>query len=498
MACCALFAGDAIALHVDEASFSGVTLLRVDASDDPMAVGRRLAELVDDGRRTVLTGRPEVVARMRPDVALAWPTTDTVVLDPAAGLGIFGFDAADDNARAATLSAWPWNDDPLGGPSSRVARTPSSLRKSRYVDFRVTAASPSLVCLNFQRQLNGLAFADAAPTADERRAFRREVHRWCQYGNLSVHAAEPGQFAIEPFRYSDLPLLSLVAEWALMRTEDSTDPSRTTYLFWTKTLGDGAGTGFARANGGDAYLDNERNEVRYLMDAAIHSGWGSIESREVVTAWPLNSTFPGTGNTHVFRCDAPEAFRPDDCAVSPLLRKLYPDDSHGGAVNISTGETISFGGDLKFARSMDTEGKHAISVTLGLNTLRAQAVVVNTDMPLAHTRSSADTVSYRSTWWRPDVPAIFRWIQSRHLLGSLAHTTALAATLNPRHEILWELPLRGNAGRALPYHVVYEAGLNTCWYGWGCTTYRWPPEPEGRSKARVAWSDGIVVRLPAH
>ncbi|MET0254559.1 MAG: hypothetical protein ABW193_02120 [Luteibacter sp.] len=498
LACCGLCAGDAAALQIDETDLSGVVLLRVEATDDPVTVGRRLADLVDNGRRTVITGSPEDVARMRPDFALVWPTTDTVVMDPAIGLGIYGFDAADDDVRKATLSDWPWNEDPLGHAPSRAARAVSDRPGKTHVDLRVSAASPSMVCLGFYRQLSGIAFAGAVPTADERRAFRREAHRWCQYGNLSTHAAEPAQFAIEPFRYSDLPLLSLVAEWALIRAEDSTDSARTTYMFWTKTLGEGAGTGFTRADGGNAYLDGDRNEVRYLMDAAIHSGWGSIEPRQVVTAWPMNSTFPRMGNVHVFRCDAPEAFRPDDCAVSPRLRKLYPDDSRDGVVNISTGETLTFGGDIKVSRSIDSEGKQAISFSFGLNLSRAETDTATTDMPLANTRSSADTVSYRSTWWHPDVSALFRWIQARQPQGTLAPATALAATLNPRHEILWELPLASNADRALPYHVVYEAGLNTCWQGWDCTTYRWPPEPEARSKARVGWSDGVVVRLPAN
>ncbi|WP_291782138.1 hypothetical protein [Luteibacter sp.] len=364
------------------------------------------------------------------------------------------------------------------------------------VDFKVLVSSPSQVCRDFSRQMATTMYGDRMPGTAQRLAFRREARRWCQYGNLSVHTAEPAQFTIEPFLPANHLRLSLVNEWGLIRTEDRLDAGSVSYLFWTRTMGEGAGTGFARDHGSDAWYDPASGLVHGLMDAAIHSGWGSIEQPGVVTAWPLNSTFPQIGNVHVFRCDGAEAFRPVDCPVRPILRKLFPADAVDGRVQVSSGEDIAVGGDVKVSRSIDTEGKNSVGITFGLNMLRTTTVETQADLSLTHVRSNADTVFYRSTWWLPDVPAIQRWIAARHHAGSLAKATHLAATLNPHHEILWEIPLSGNENRPLPYHVVYEAGWNTCSNGTHCADHRRQTGLNLPTKGRVGWSDGIVINLP--
>ncbi len=117
-------------------------------------------------------------------------------------------------------------------------------------------------------------------------------------------------------------------------------------------------------------------------------------------------------------------------------------------------------------------------------------------MQLAQTRSNADTVFYRTTRWTPDVPAIYRWINSRNHRGNLAQATPLAATLNPHYEILWELPLKGNEGRRLAYHMVYEAGWNTCFNGPNCTTHLWPPDRTFAPKSRMFWKDSLRLKIP--
>jgi len=500
---CALAPLPGFALSVDEVSVPSVTILTVEATDTPDVVRGLLDRLVGEGGRIALAGSPDVLARMRPSFVRVWPETNTILLDAATGLGIFGLNSEDDAARKAALSRWPW-DDPLPAarrtPRAAAPRAAAPLaaapREGRHVDFRVLATSPSSVCRSFSREMLRVLFDGRLPSSEERHDFRREVRRWCQYGTLSLHRAEAPQFTIEPFASSDVPRLTLATEWALIRREDQTQGGTASYLLWAKTLGDGAGTGFTRRDGFHAFLDTSRNELRYLMDVAIHSGWGSIEHRDVVTAWPLNSTFPATGDTHVFRCDAPRAFRPDDCPVSPVLRKLYPQDSSGGNVNVSFGESWAFGGEVKFSRSMDSEGKQGISMTFGFNLMRTEATSAGIDLPLVRVRSSAVNESYRSTWWTPDVPALFQWILARRYHGSLADVTALASTLNPRHEIVWEIPLTGNEGRQLPYHVVYEAGLNTCANGPACTSYQLSYDPTYRAKARVGWSDGMTVSLP--
>jgi hypothetical protein len=464
-----------------------VTYIAVEAGDAASAIQETLGALADDGHRIVITGAPGDIARVRPSFANAWPFTNTVILDPVDGLGIFGFDAEDAEARQKAIDAWPWRNEPPAG-AGRSRRAVGAREEARHASFQILADSPAAACRQFSRQVVAAAFGDTPPTRDERRALRREVRRWCQYGNLSAHAAEPSQFVIGSHAASSTPLLSLVTEWALVRSEDSVDPTRASYLFWAKSMGEGAGNGFTRREGTAAWYDSGSERVRDVMDVAIHSGWGPIEARETVTAWPRHSTFPGTGNVHVFRCDAPAPLRPAECPVSPMLRKLYPADSSGSGVSVSAGETINMAGEIKIARGLDSDGDASLALTLGLHALRSTSRTAQVDLPLARVHSSADTVYYRSTWWRPDVPAIFAWIAARHHAGSLAGVTPLASTLNPRHEIVWELPLESNAGRTFAYHTVYEAGLNDCANGPSCAA----------GKPRVGWSDGIELRFPSN
>ncbi|UPG89058.1 hypothetical protein L2Y96_16880 [Luteibacter aegosomaticola] len=473
-----------------------VVVITVDHTDAVEAVVDYIEALVDSGSRVALTGDPRVIARMRPPFARAWPATNTVVLDASATLGISGIDARDETERDALLQRWPWDHDVLPHAGGTVRRAPDeAVRRRQHVEFSVLATSPSAVCGAFSRNMAAALFGTATPGGATRRAFRREVRRWCQYGTLSSHAAEPAQFTIEPFRHADEVVLNLDTEWALMRNEPTESAENTTYIFWTRTMGEGAGTGFSRRHGSDGWYDPDTRVVRDLLDAAIHSGWGPIEGRDVVTAWPLNSSFPAVGNVHVFRCDAPNAFRPYECPLAPRLRKLYPDDTHDGMVTVSAGEALSVSGDAGVTRTVSTDGA-STHVTLAMSVGRATSSTTQVAQALVDIRSNADTVSYRSTWWRPDVPAIQQWIDARKHSGSLVKATALASTLNPRHEMVWELPLRGNSARDLPYHVVYEAGWNTCINATHCKDHSRYPMPDLPVKARVGWSDGMVLTLP--
>jgi hypothetical protein len=487
------------AAAMDEQPVDGVAavLITVDARDNPTDIGRRIEQIVDDGGRVAVAGAPAVLARMRPAFAEVWPETNTVVLDAGVTLGISGFDAGSDSERVEKLKGWAWDDALWTRPPMRYPRGAEALPEVRQqVDFQVLASSPAEVCRNFSAKLAASLKQMTSPTAAVRKAFRREVRRWCQYGTLSEHLAERPQFTIEPYGRTDDIRLTLAAEWALIRNEDAADKENTSYIFWVKTMGEGAGTGFTRVHGRDGWYDADAKVMHGLLDAAIHSGWGPIEDREVVTAWPLTS-FPEVGNVHVFRCDAPNDFRPYECPLAALPTKIYPDDSHDGAVTVSSSETVSFSGDLAAARSKGRSDS-ATHVTAGLSIGRMFSATSQVASSLTDVRTNGDTISYRSTWWHPDIAGLQHWIDARRHGGRLVKATALASTLNPRHEIVWKLRLEGNRQRDLPYHVVYEAGLNTCINGNYCKDYRVNPHPELPVKARMGWSDGIVIRLPSN
>ncbi|MGN6480523.1 hypothetical protein [Luteibacter sp.] len=470
-------------------------VITVGDDDDPEVIRRDVLGWLDEGRPVALAGRPVQLARVRLEGAQAWPATNTIVLDPSAGLGISGFDADDDASRRLLLAAWPWAMDVLPASPARDRREAPVRARQRHVEFSVPAASPGQVCRAFAQQVATTLFGADEPTPLERRAFRRAVRRWCQYGTLSLHLAARPQFTIEPFGKPYDVRLTIATEWALVRSEDIASAGSARYLFWTKTLNEGAAGGFSRIHGTDAWYDPATGVVHNLMDVAIHAGWGRIEGRELVTAWPLNSSFPQVGNVLVFRCDDLEAWRPPDCPVAPVLKRLLPEDSADGLVTVASGETVSVGGDAKMSRSF-SEDKISTSFTFGVNLMRATSKMSQVELSLVHTRSNADTVFYRSTWWLPDVPAIFRWIDARKHAGSLAKASPLATSLNPHHEMVWELPLAGNEGRDFEYHMVYEAGWNACRADGYCSEYRRGKDPAVPPKERGAWVDGITIHLP--
>ncbi|HXO99783.1 MAG TPA: hypothetical protein VN813_04740 [Luteibacter sp.] len=483
----------------DETSVDGLTILTLEAGDDAADIRRQIDHLLDAGTRIAVTGPVSIREESRPEGVHAWPSTNTIVLDPAAGLGIFGFDAADTEQRIDLLRQWPWADE-SPGPSSRARRDAEMVVPGgfalRNVSFDLSAASPSSACQAFRRKLTSSIFTSVAPSDDVRRAFRKEMRRWCQYGNISHHQAATAQFSIEPFFSSFEPRLTILTEWALLRNEDPIAPERTTYLFWAKTVGEGAGSGFSRRDGSEAYYDDQQGGLRRLLDASIHSGWGPIAPDDLLTAWPLNSTFPQTGNTHVFVCDGPGASKLFGCPRRLRLRSLYPADSTDGVVTVSLAERFIVGGSAQAGISVDNTGKVTPSFTFSLNFMRSTTDTAQSTMQLAQTRTNADTVFYRTTRWTPDVPAIYRWIKARNHKGSLAQATPLASTLNPRYEILWEVPLEANAGRKFSYHIIYEAGWNTCFNGPICATHLWPPDRSLQPKARVAWKDRLSLRMP--
>ncbi|HEY4090157.1 MAG TPA: hypothetical protein VGN46_01480 [Luteibacter sp.] len=470
-------------------------IIAVDDADDIAGIRREVLALLDDGQRLVLAGRPGLLLRVRPDDVMGWPATNTVVIDPSAGLGIAGFDAPDDATRSEILAAWRWADATIFGTAPRSRRDEPGLERQRHVEFSVPATSPSHVCRVFSHEVASKLFGDTTPTLAERRAFRREMRRWCQYGTLSQHVAEASQFTIEPFFGPYDVRLTITTEWALIRNEDPADASAVSFTFWTKTLNEGAGSGFSRVVGTEAWYDPDTRVVHNLMDAAIHAGWGPIQGREVVTAWPLHPGFPLVSNVLLFRCEDALPWRPSDCPVAATVRRLFPDDSMDGKVTVASGEAVNVGGDAKISTGFG-ESKISLSFTFGVNLMRSTTKSSQVELSLVHTRSNADTLNYRSTWWLPDVAALFRWIDARKHGGSLASATPLAATLNPRHELLWDVPLAGNEGRALPYHMIYEVGWNHCRFDGYCADYRQGRDRSVVPKERGAWSDGMTVHIP--
>jgi hypothetical protein len=486
----------AAAVTRDETSVAGLTILTVADDDNRVEVESKIEAWLDDGKRIALTGSASLLRLLRPNGVYAWPTSNTIVLDPGSGLGIFGFDATDATQRLAVLRAWTWAERAEVSDVTRPIRSAEATRRSFDVSFDLSAASPSSVCRAFRRKLAATLFSQGLPTSDELRPFAIEVRRWCQYGNLSMHLAAAPKFTIFPFRGTDEPRLSLVTEWALLRNDDPIEPGGTSFVFWAKTIGEGGGSGFGRRSGTEGYFDVGQGGLRRLLDASIHSGWGPIEYDGVASAWPVNSSFPGTEKTQLFLCDRPGGPDLFGCPQRPTLRSLYPADSIDGVVTVSRAERFIVGGNAQAGVSVDSTGKITPNMSFSLNLVQATTDTAQSEMRLVQTRTNADTTYYRTTRWTPDVPAIYQWINARGHRGSLAQATPLAATLNPQYEVVWEFPLRGNEGRRLSYNMIYEAGWNTCFNGPNCASHVQPSDRTLQAKARVGWKDRLRLTVP--
>lgn len=487
----ALPAVSAAAFSVDATSTAAVTIVNVDETDDVAAVQQRLRDLLDQGRRTVIRGDRAVVARMRPDFVGAWPATNTILLDPAAGLGIHGVDTQDMQAAHSIASAWRWSDDAFVSAETRQRRDILPRGHARHFSFSIAAASPAITCRNIVHELGTALFGEWLPSDGEQRALRREARRWCQYGTLPAHVVEPAQFTIASAWSRNYGALSLVSEWALIRNEDAAHSSRTRYLFWVKTVGEGDAIGFSREAGRDGGIGAD-DRLHDMVDAAIHAGWGPLHPRGVAHAWPLESAFPYAGNVKAFRCEAPEAARPAGCPIMPVLRKLYPEDSSDGSIPVSPGEGMDIAGEALLEKAVGRDDTLSLGMAMIRHGLRTQTV----SMPFVRTLSNADTQFFRTTRWTPDYPALYRWATTGSYAGSLASVTPLASTLNPRYEAIWELPWEGNAGRDLPFHLVYELGWNACANRSACLEREGNGQIRRQAKTRLGWSDHLVLHIP--
>src|ERR1700754_3029284 len=359
------------AMTQDDVSVAGVTLLTVDDNDDLVEVELKIESWLDEGRRLALTGSSSLLAVLKPHDVYAWPTTNTIVLDPGAGVGIFGFDATDAAQRLAILGGWTWSDrGEVDDAAPRTVRSAADASRLLDVSFDLSAATPSSVCRAFRRKMTTTVFGPRVPASDEFRVFARELRRWCQYGNLSVHTAAPPQFTIAPFLATDEPRLRLVTEWALLRNNDPIDAHGTTFLFWAKTVGEGGGSGFGRRDGTEAYYDARQGGLRRLLDASVHSGWWPIEYAGIVSAWPIDSSFPGRQKTGLFVCDQPDGQELFGCPRRLRLKTLYPADSIDGVVTVSRAERFIVGGSAQAGVSIDTTGKVTPSMSFSRTSSR--------------------------------------------------------------------------------------------------------------------------------
>ncbi|WP_157660587.1 hypothetical protein [Burkholderia ubonensis] len=233
----------------------------------------------------VLKGERDVLLALKPDWLKVWPDSNTIVLISRMGARVYG--VRDRGVRSARHivevierqvrlarrleSSMPMvANDVLG---RRKKRAVAPVDGTKEVAFSLHTSSPAETGTDFGNDLVKQAF-DRLLTKEDRRALSDEVARWCQSGTLSNYQAEIATSAVPRWLFTEQPKLSLLIDWALIRSEDKLVPDNPKYLFWVKTVGQGAGTGFIRSPYDTATFNN--NIIHGLLDATIHVGWGNI------------------------------------------------------------------------------------------------------------------------------------------------------------------------------------------------------------------------------
>lgn len=492
---CAMGCSTTGAMVRDNDSVPGLPIITIDTTDDADAIHGVAAPLIEAGTLFALIGDGNRIATALKDEIQAWPATGSWVVDPREGLGIHAIVAMEGQERIDAFAKWFRDKGADEEPRLRSERSRFNYPGTRAVALEFSAGTPGTVCRSFSRQMYDALFGSSTPDAKERRAFNSEVRRWCRYGDISYYAGAKRLIVIEPFQDTLDALLALSTEWAFIRSEDHANTSRVSYLMWVKTVGEGAGFGFTHRAGKDGYIDG-RGYIHNLFDTAIHSGWGSLADRDTITAWPLNSTYPGMANTLVFECDGLDGHLRHDCPSRPRVRKLYPQDTHDGSILASKSTKFEVVGNARMSVGGE-KSPVAPKVTFGVDVMYGTTHTSQVNMSMVRIHTNADTVFHRSTRWMPDIEAIKRWY-STYSFGGLAWATPLASTLNPDYEILWEIPLMGNEGRVIPYYSIYEVGVNTCNNEGTCAGWQRARDGTLPAKPRVAWFDAVMLRFPWH
>ncbi|WP_232490628.1 hypothetical protein [Burkholderia ubonensis] len=454
----------------------------------------------------VLAGKREVLLDLKPHWLRMWPDAETVVLTSRMGTradGIRGHDIRDlkhivkyiashvDSARKAeSMSSNYQHSSTLG----RARRSVNSGGFTKTVAFSMRPSSPVETCTDFGNNLLNSKF-ERPLTEIERQALSFEVSGWCQSGSISNYQAAKAPYAVPRWKYTDKPMLSLLTEWALIRSEDIVVPNNSKYYLWIKTIGQGSGSGFTRRLQDTATF---RNNVMYgLLDATIHAGWGrTFADKSSAWTYPLGQDDWSNSDPILFGCDFGDAG--SACPSSANVVHLFPSDTFNNQVSVSQSTALSIGGSIGVKGiSAENESSNLIGgINASFNVSRTDSVSQSVTVNLTNVQTSSAKAFSRSTRWRPDVPAIWDYLISRSIVGDFGTATPTASTLNPEYDVIWQLPVRKNEGKVMKFSLIYEAGWNNC-VREVCAISTPPPDKTIPAQKRVYWSDSILVDLRA-
>ncbi|TDA48796.1 hypothetical protein [Burkholderia pyrrocinia] len=418
----------------------------------------------------VLMGTVDKLRESRPSWALAWPDANAIGITSTPSLGIHGLSIADgDRENAMTRfmrdlvsrSTIQSNVNRPSAASSLAMHSAKQAASSRpkQISTALETSTPSLLCVELNNELYQRYFDDVTPSESTRMAFVQALSPSCQYGTLSTYTNVPSKSYVPGFEFApgvegrhiaNQAKLSLQTEWMLVKSDNQITPSRSNYLFWVKTVNEGAGSGMTRDPSHRGALDSEGSVIN-ILNPVIHSGWGPLANPSNASSWYSGDRL------NLFRCE--NAFD-EECARQPMLLRLQPENSFDQTVTIANATAFNVGATIT-PNSSDT-GLPSFSTELTFSYTNTRTS--SREAKLTQTQTYGNATYFRSTEWKPQWPAIKAWLNASGGRPQLLDTaTPLASTLNPSYDILWQLPAAGNTGGIpKPYSIVYEARWQHC------------------------------------
>lgn len=461
------------ALFDDAKRRDALIMLRIQSTNDIPAAKSVVTRAIRDRVDLILEGQPEWIAQLKPDGQTVWTSNNLLfvsnrserhglyIVRPKPGMSVdkLATDVAD--ARKTLMNAQPMVP-PLAAKMNMRNLATQDNDKSWSISLpTLSTTSPNEVCIAIRN-----AFFEKIPVSTMSQAdITQTVNKICQYGTFAEFSAAEADDVVPNSNYTRNPnaLVNLSQQWLLLVSNDKTQPSGSRAYLWTKTYGEGAGSGFTRKRSSEGVYNGV---LKGIIRPVIRSGWGPIDNS--ASAWDS-----GGGAIRLFPCENnPQVSIQVDgktivCPVKPQLLSLLPSDSFGNKVNVSNSEGWNIGGTLGIQGSggptpgggtpTPTVVQPSLSITGGYTNTKTSTVTWDYEQ----TKTNSDTVYSRLTEWIPNWRGLFDWAKTTKMT-SLDAATPLAATLNPHYSMVWQIPLAENTGRTLQFGSQYEVRWQSC------------------------------------
>lgn len=454
---------------------NAMIMLSVESTND-IERARSIVERAFDARVDLfIEGSPAMVAAVQPKTSRVWKRGERLFLSNRSerrGTILQSFDITltpyrlktDMVELRATIDRDTAIDVAAGrtrraadGPSTPVLNSASPSPRDQSGSFELPsliAKTPSEVCIAIRNKL--VASLSNAHLSDAE--LRRAVNRVCQYGTIGEFFATPADATSGAPSNGNPIVLNISQEWMLLKSEDTSQPDKSSLYLWVRTLGDDAGSGLTHQKPGAsvAYGSPTRVTMLNIMSPQIASGWGPTHSLAKASSRssPVDDMFEcETNPNQTDTTQSPPVTI--GCPIRPRLLSVLPADSLDDTVTIANATTWSIGVSYSLLAS------NPPALSLGANVGRSDTQTATETLHMVRTSTDANTAMYRRTEWAPNWEAMAKWIRAKgakdRTVIPLDGSSPLASVLNPEWSAVWRLPLAANAGRKTLYTSVFEA-----------------------------------------